>query len=282
MRLLVTGGSGLIGRYIVDFLALQHSVEILDIKAPIRQDLPFHSVDILNLDAVCKTITGFDAVVHLAGIPHPLNDPAEKVFRVNTIGTYNVLEACATNGISKFIFMSSESTLGFAFSTKRILPLYIPIDEQHPIQPQDPYGLSKAVGEMLCAGFTDRTGMQTICLRAPWIWVPEEREIQLYRQLITEYPRWSKNLWAYIHVLDVARAIQCALVMKISQIHYVFYICANENWVGIESRELLEKFYPEVCDIRNGFSDKMSLINGNKAKQELGFEPKYTVKDLMD
>ena len=267
MRLLVTGGSGLIGRYIVDFLALQHSVEILDIKTPVKQDLPFHSVDILDIDAVCKVIIGFDAVVHLAGIPHPLNDPAEKVFRVNTIGTYNVLEACATNGISKFIFMSSESILGFAFSTKRILPLYIPIDEQHPIQPQDPYGLSKAVGEMLCAGFTSRTGIQTVCLRAPWIWVPEEREIQLYRQLIAEYPRWYKNLWAYIHVLDVARAIQCALVMKISQIHNVFYICANENWVGIESRKLLEKFYQEVCDIRNGFSDKMSLINGKKAKQ---------------
>ncbi len=282
MKVLVTGASGLVGRFVVDELARRHSIEMLDIKPPHRHDLPFHSVDILEEDAVRSVVKGFDAVVHLAAIPHPLNDPPEKVFRVNTAGTYNILEACASSGIHKVVFMSSESTLGFAFTTTPMAPLYIPIDEQHPLRPQDPYGLSKVSCELLCAGFARRVGMQTICLRAPWIWVPEEKELQFYRQLVAEYSKWHKNLWAYIHVLDIAQVIQRAFEIELPQLHDLFFVCADENWTGHESRELLEKFYPSVRDIRNGFSGRMSLISSEKAKRVLGFSPKYTVVDLLD
>ena len=281
MKILVTGASGLVGRYVVNELAREHTVEMLDIKAPRRYDLPFHPVNVLEGELVRDVVRGFDAVIHLAGIPHPLNDPPEKVFRVNTIGTYNILEACAVNGIEKVVFMSSESTLGFAFASIPMVPLYIPIDEQHPLLPQDPYGLSKVSCELLCGGFTRRVGMRTICLRAPWIWVPEEKEIQFYRQLISNYPQWYKNLWAYIHVEDVVQAIRLALTVKLPQRHGTFFICADENWTGQESRVLLNKYYPEVSDIRPDFSGMMSLISNKKAHDELGFSPKYSAKDLV-
>jgi UDP-glucose 4-epimerase len=281
VKVLVTGASGFIGRYIVDELALHHSVEMLDIKPAHRTDLPFHLVNILEENEVRRKVKNFDAVVHLAGIPHPLNNPPEQVFRVNTIGTYNLLEACSVNDIRKVVFLSSESTLGFDFASTPMAPMYFPIDEEHPLQPQDAYGLSKVCCELICAGFTRRVGMQTVCLRAPWIWVPEEKELQLYRQLIAEYSKWYRTLWAYIHVLDIAQLIQRAFECELPQRHESYFICAKENWTGHDSRELLEEFYPEIKDMRKKFSGKMSLISAEKAKRELGFEPMNSVKDLL-
>jgi len=283
MRVLVTGGSGLVGRYVVDALALTHTVEVLDLKPLHRPDIRLHQVDMLELRTLASVVKEFDVVVHLAGIPHPLNEPAEKVFRVNTLGVFNMLEASAASGVKQFIFLSSESTLGFAFSTTRVWPHSIPIDEAHPLNPQDAYGLSKVAGELLCAGATRKTALQTICLRAPWIWVPEEQHF--YRQLIAEYGTWYKNLWAYIHVNDVAQAIQSVIVGGSSDLrlpsHDVFFICAEQNWTGKDSRSLLREFYPETKAIASDFHGDQSLISNAKAKRAFGFIPRYSVKDII-
>eukprot|EP01032_Pedospumella_encystans_P019775 gene19775-22481_t len=125
-----------------------YQVGVLDLAAPARSD-------------VLQAMAGYDAVMHVAGIPHPLNDPAKRVFDVNVNGTFNVLEAAAQHGIGKVVFTSSESTMGFAFATHRLAPLYIPVDEAHAARPQDPYGLSKVVSEQICKTYTQRTGMRT-------------------------------------------------------------------------------------------------------------------------
>lgn len=280
MKILVTGGSGLVGRYVVRALQAGHDVEILDLQQPAAGDVPFHKVDLLDAAALNHAIREFDAVVHLAGIPHPLNNPADVVFRTNALGTYNLLEACGANGIRKVVFISSESVLGFAFSTTRMWPLALPIDEQHPLRPQDPYGLSKVTCELLCSGFTRRTGMQTICLRPPWIWAPEPKEIAFYRQLRAEYSNWFKNLWSYIHVFDVAGAVRTCLERNDLPPHDSLFICASENWTGRESRSLAAQYFPETTQIADNFSGSASFISSRKAKELISFEPKHTWRDL--
>lgn len=285
MKVLVTGGSGLVGRFVVDELSKHHEVEILDLAPTHRSDLRFHKLDVLNSDILITAFANesprFDAVVHLAGIPHPLNHPPEVVFRTNALGTFHMLEACARAGIRRFVFMSSESTLGFAFSTTRLWPAYVPIDEKHPTRPQDAYGQSKVTGELLCAGYSAKTGMQTVCLRAPWIWCPLESEIALYRTLVSEYENWYKNLWAWIHVSDVAGAIAAALNAPLPTAHEVMFICAAENWTGKESRELLARFYPETTKFSGGLSGPSSLISSHKAQDVLGWTPKHRVSDIL-
>lgn len=288
MHILVTGGSGLVGRHVVDYLATVHRVSILDIKEPASPH-PFYWVDIMNLPALTKAFShGFDAVVHLAGIPHPLNDPPQKVFTVNVVGTFNVLEAAARCGISKFVFVSSESVLGFAFQTRYTVPEYIPIDEDHPVAPQDPYGLSKLLGEQTCRSYSVRysedssSGMKTICLRPAWIWVPEEREIEMYRMLIHEYPKWSKNLWAYVHVEDFAAAVLAALETESLGGHEIFFITANENWTGKESRALLQEHYSTVRKLADDFGGHQSLISSAKAKAKLGYVPRHTWREFIE
>ncbi|MGA3245294.1 MAG: NAD(P)-dependent oxidoreductase [Bacteroidota bacterium] len=281
MKILVTGGSGMVGKYVVDELASSHQVENLDVKKPHRTDLPFLEVDLLNEGAVRKHVKGFDLVVHLAGIPHPLNDPPEKVFRTNTLATFNVLEACAANGIRRLIFISSESVLGFAFSTTRMWPEYLQIDEHHPQRPQDPYGLSKVTCEGLCLGFTRRTGMQTICLRPPWIWVPEPNEIKMYEQLRNEYQKWSKNLWAYIHVNDVARAVRQCAESSVLPAHDAFFVCAPETWTEVESRLLAAEYFPETKTISPSLSGNFSFISTEKARKSFAFSAAYTWRDII-
>jgi nucleoside-diphosphate-sugar epimerase len=282
MNILVTGGSGLVGKYVVDLLGQKHRVSVLDVREP-SSPKPFYWVDIMNLPALVHALShGFEAIVHMAGIPHPLNDPAEKVFTVNTVGTFNVLEAAARCGIKKLVFISSESVLGFAFMTRIMAPAYVPIDEKHPLRPQDPYGLSKLLAEQICRSYSLRHGIQTVCIRPPWIWVPEEKETEMYRVLVHEYPKWSKNLWAYVHVFDLASSVLLALEAKDLNSHEVFFVTADENWTGSESRALLKSHYPGVTEIAESFGGCDSLISSAQARAKLGYIPKHNWRELVN
>lgn len=281
MNILVTGGSGAVGKYIVDELVRHHhAVGVVDIVQPKRKDIHFHHIDILNFDDVCDAVNGYDAIIHTAGIPHPLNDPPEKVFTVNVNGTFNVLEAAACCGIKKIVFTSSESTLGFAFMTNKMTPEYIPIDEHHPLRPQDPYGLSKIISEQMCRTYSARYSMRTICLRMPWIWMPEKEKIPFYKQLVAEYNQWYKNLWTYVHVFDVAQAHRLAVESELEHLHEIFFITAKENWTGKNSKELLATHYPELHRFAQDFADAQAIISHEKANRVLGYVPSYSVKDL--
>ncbi len=281
MKILVTGGSGSVGKYIVDELQRHnHTVGVLDIIPP-KPGVWFHDVDVLNLENVVKAVKGYDAVVHMAGIPHPLNHPAEKVFGVNVNGTFNVLEAAARSNVKKVVFTSSESTLGFAFMTQHMAPEYIPIDELHPLRPQDPYGLSKVIGEQICRSYTARYGIRTVCLRAPWIWVPEGSERERYKMLVSEHHKWCNNLWAFVHVHDAAQAHRLAVEKDLESFHEVFFISAKDNWTGIDSRSLLKAYFPEVKNFAQDFTGAASLLSYRKASELLGYEPLHTVRDIL-
>lgn len=281
-KILVTGGSGAVGRYVVDEL-LQHGyqVGVLDLVAPRRAEPIFHQVDILDLDAVTRAMQGYDAVVHVAGIPHPLNDPAKRVFDVNVNGTFNALQAAAQLAIVRFVMTSSESTLGFAFATHEMAPLYAPVDELHPNRPQDAYGLSKVVCEQMCQSYSARYGMQTVCLRAPWIWLPEDTQRDFYRTLVLDHARWYKNLWAYVDARDVATAHRLALETPLTAQHEAFFITAQHNWTGQDSRDLLERHYAGVPIGAAGLEGAQSLISHAKATRMLGYRPRYGVADTL-
>ena len=282
MKILVTGGSGAVGRYVVDDLVAHgHRVGVLDLQAPHRQEVLHHRVDVLDLPAVQGAVAGYEVVVHVAGIPHPLNDPAKRVFDVNVNGTFNLLEAAAQAGIQKFVFTSSESTLGFAFATHELAPLYVPLDEQHPNRPQDPYGLSKVVCEQMCKTTSERTGMRTVCLRAPWIWLPEADQLPFYRSLVADYPNWYKNLWTFVHARDVATAHRLAVETDLPELHEAFFITAADNWTGENSRGLVQRFYPSVTQFADGFAGSQAIISHAKAAQLLGYVPQYGVDDVL-
>jgi UDP-glucose 4-epimerase len=267
-----------VGKYVVQDLASEYDIVVADIVKP-NFETKFFKVDITASIALRTITEDFDAIIHLAGISHPLNDPEEKVFYINTFGTFNVMQFAAHRGIKKVVLASSESTLGFAFAVRPHSPLYFPIDEQHPLEPQDAYGLSKLCAEETMKSFSRAYGISSIALRFPWIWVPENSKRETYRKLISDYRNWYKNLWAWVNVHDVAQAFAKAIEHK-GESFDRFFITADENWTGIPSKVLIKEFFAGAQTVQE-MDGPRSLISSDLAKVVLKYSPQYKVSDIF-
>ena len=166
MRVGITGGLGRIGRVLQKELA-DHGHEACLIDFVIRpEDLALEAettvlrADLMDFALTMGALEGCEAVVHLAAIPNIRYDSNRTVFLRNIQMFYNVLDASRLLGIKKVAAASSECALGYIFARRPIPVKYYPIDEEHPIDPHDGYGLSKAVGEDLCRSFSSAFGME--------------------------------------------------------------------------------------------------------------------------
>jgi len=281
MRVLITGGSGNLGRYIVEEMKGKYEISLFDIKETEREDVRFFKGDILDISGLEKATKGVDAVIHLAAIPNPLFDTPERVFNVNVQGTFNVLEVASKCKVKRVVMASSDSTLGFVFKVNScLIPEYLPIDESHPLKPEDPYGLSKLVGEEICASYTRGKGIETICLRICYIWFPHLKDA--YRPLVDDPAQWWKTLWVYEDARDAARAFRLAVEAPGLK-HERLFICADDNGTREESLDLIERYYPQVKRIYvERLKERASLISNEKAKEILGFSPRYSWRNLLE
>jgi nucleoside-diphosphate-sugar epimerase len=274
MNLLITGGGGHLGRWVVEELRGDHEVIVAGLgEVPpdaVRPDVRFEQVDLTDAHAVARVADNAEAIVHLAAIPSPIGREPEVVFANNMVSTFNVVEAAIRQGARKIIYSSSGSALGFAFCFRDMVPDYMPMDEEHPLRPQDAYGLSKWFGEEILEAATRRTGVHTIVLRPTTVFGPED-----YAQRV---PRMLKNgggTLSYVDARDVARAVRAAL--DDTEIdHDRFFITADDAL----SREPLAVAFPRrfpgseaVCA---GLTGTEGPISSAKAKRFLGYRPRHS------
>ncbi|MEZ5290848.1 MAG: NAD-dependent epimerase/dehydratase family protein [Vicinamibacterales bacterium] len=166
-KVLVTGGAGFIGSNIVRLARDRgHDVVVLDdLSSGYLENvagLPGVTVvegDIRDRAAVDRAIEGADAVFHLAAsvgntrsIEHPLVDSG-----INVLGTLTVLEAARHHGVRKLVFSSSAGIFGELKT--------LPIAEDHPVEPDTPYGASKLGAEKLCLAYAKLYPIECVCLR---------------------------------------------------------------------------------------------------------------------
>lgn len=165
MKALVTGGAGFIGSNIVEHLLREnHEVVVLDnLLSGYRENLiegvPFIEGDIRDEDTLLKAAKGVEVIFHLAasvgnkrGIDHPIDDS-----EINVIGTLRVLEAARKVGARKVVFSSSAGVFGELKT--------LPIREDHPVEPDSPYGASKLAAEKMCLAYHKLYGLEAACLR---------------------------------------------------------------------------------------------------------------------
>lgn len=179
MRVFVTGGSGRVGRPVVErLLKAGHSVTV--IGAEEKADLgaaTYHRCDICDFDSLLPLMRGHDAVAHLAAIPHPLGRPGRELYRVNALGTFNVFEAAAESGIKRVVSISSINAIGY-FCGDRGFPIrYLPIDEEHEGNPTDAYSFSKATMERIGSYFWERDRISGVMIRFPAV-TPHGRVVE--------------------------------------------------------------------------------------------------------
>ncbi len=177
VRVLITGGAGLIGSVLAERLGGRFDLRSLDRRPAVG--IPSTVADIADLDAILPAFDGVDAVVHLAADPSP-RAPWESVRAGNLTGTHNVFEAARRAGVPRVVFASSNHVMGAHYfedpwrqviaGSARSLPVGYPLlTEEMPVRPDSLYGLSKAFGEHLGRLYHDRYGVSSIHLRIGWV-----------------------------------------------------------------------------------------------------------------
>jgi nucleoside-diphosphate-sugar epimerase len=282
MRILVTGARGKVGAATVATLSdAGHDVTATDVGRPSFEAdagaVAYQQADLTDAGDAFAIVRGQDAVVHAAAIPEPTRNPPHAVFHNNLMATFNALEAAVRWGVPRFVNLSSETVPGFFFPERTFLPAYLPVDEEHPIAPQDPYAIAKHFGEQLMDAATRRSDITAVSIRPSWV--------QWEGNYATNIGPWmrepgvSEGFWAYIDVYDLAEAIRLA-VEAATPGHEVVYIASPD----IASHEPLEvlarRFHGDAApEIRPGAVSGISIA---KARRLLGYDPQRSWRDYLD
>src|SRR5918994_5057426 len=215
-----------------------------------------------------------------AAIPEPTQNTVHTVFRNNLMATFNTLEAAVRWEVPRFVHLSSETVPGFAFAERPFLPDYVPVDEAHPIRPQDPYATAKHFGELLMDGATRRSDLTGVSIRPSWVqW--EGNYAENLGPWIRE-PSRSEGFWAYIDAYDLADAIRLA-VEAATPGHEVVYIASPD----IAAREPLDvlarRFHGDSTpELRPSEEQNPGGISVAKARRLLGYAPSRSWRDYLD
>ena len=289
-KVLVTGGSGRLGRFVVDALLPRCRVSVLDI-APPRQDVPFHEVDILDADAVAAAVSGHDAIIHLAGFDDGKANREEQYIATNVTGNWNVLEAAEHAGVRHVVVASSVAAYGLRPGRKLDLD-YLPVDEAHPLRADDAYGLSKHLIEITCKNLAARGPLRIVCLR-PTLIVRPESEPAILAQLALPDPDAdpppdavaSDGVWpcgalsatrGYVRSRDVAECFCRALDYEDRRFD-VFNVSAADTIGRVHTVPRLEPILgrrPEVRKPEVYERDPCaSVLDISRARERLGWEP---------
>jgi nucleoside-diphosphate-sugar epimerase len=211
------------------------------------------------------------------------------------MGTVHVLEAATYAGVEKVVFASSVSANGFTFPKREMLPRYLPLDEEHPCEPQDAYGLSKVVGELTCKQYSDAYGLHTICLRLGNNWYLDregadavvrskrgsvrfasvEELWAAFRQRQDDpeggYPPGPSVFWDGVDARDTAMAFRLALEND-DVVHDVFMVLSGETYSTTPTPELIARYFAGI-PLKTPLEGHASLVSHEKAARVLGYRP---------
>lgn len=286
-NIIFTGGSGKAGRHVVqDLVEHGYNVLNLDLKPLDNPKVRTLITDITDAGQVFNALTAtlevhefapslraprIDAVVHFAAIPRIMMVPDNETFRINTMGTYNMIEAAEKLGIRKTIIASSETTYGLVFANEPRDPAYFPLDEEYPVNPMDSYALSKICNERTAHAFQQRSGADLYAIRIGNVIEPHE-----YADFPTFFadPGFRKRIaWSYIDARDLGQIIRLG-IEKDGLGFQIFNAAQNDCSSDLPTAELLKRFYPEV-PLKGAIDEYGSLLSNRKIRAMLGFEEQH-------
>ncbi|QLH75145.1 MAG: NAD-dependent epimerase/dehydratase family protein [Methanomassiliicoccales archaeon] len=312
MKVLVTGASGFLGRYVVDELLREgHDVfggvratsNISHLKEKGVGLVPF---DLVDKDIMSSAVKGMDAVIHLAAY-YTFSGKKELYQRLNVDATKELARLCLENGISRLVYCSSTEAMG---------PVDGIADETAPLRPVYEYGRSKAMAEAALSELASK-GLDHVVLRPSGIYGPHNVDDVSY-WFITSYGRrlatkfiigTGKNRIQFVHVADVARAFSQALSSKAAK-GRTYIISEGRSYTYEEVYAILGEITgippprlhlpPLLAKVmiapiqsfnsiigRKDFMYRISTVDSvtcdraysiDRARKELGYEPRYDLR----
>jgi nucleoside-diphosphate-sugar epimerase len=274
MRVLVTGGEGLVGSAVVaHLLGTGHDVTTLTLPAATPHDgVRVVRGDARDPDAVAAAAAGADAVAHLAAIPHPWDDPAHIVFGNNALATFTVLWGAAEHGVRRFVIASSVNATGLIMNPEHPLPARYPVDETTPPEVADPYSLSKQADELTLRAVCRRFAGSGAALRLPLMISPSN--VDELRDWLTDRPAaGAGDGWGWLDVRDGAEAFRLALTVPYEGAH-VLHVAAPDVFLDTPTEDLLAAHAPAVPRATR-YDGRTAPIDTSRARELLGFTPRH-------
>ena len=269
---LVTGGRGASGRWVVDRLAGDYEVVVVDYDHPglgvdPAPHVSFRAADLAERDQALDVVAAVDpdAVVHWAAIPVAGTHPEGRVFETNALAAKHVLDA-AGRADAPVVQASSDGAYGFFFAEPTPFPDELPVTEAHPLRPEDPYGLSKVTAEAAAGAAARRHGVPAVSVRPSWIQYPGAYACRA-EEYVTDLDAGAGNFWSYVDARDVADLVAA---------------------LGRPLRDLLRESYGEIpddCAVDEGAfaaRDDRGAYAVAKAERLFGWTPSRSWRDAAD
>ncbi|RXZ71997.1 NAD-dependent epimerase/dehydratase family protein [Agromyces albus] len=278
MQIAVTGGSGKLGRTVVQSLRDEgHEVINLDRYGErgtfTRVDLTDYGQVVDAIAGVDDRHSGIDAIVHLGAIPAPGLASDVATFHNNMLSTFNVFQAAKRLGIRRIVYASSETVLGLPFETP---PPYIPVDEEYAARPESTYSLVKHLEEQLAIELVRWDPELSItALRFSNVMDPDDYAAFPSFDADATMRKW--NLWGYIDGRDGAQAVSRALEKALPGFER-FIIAAADTVMSRPNAELVAEVFPGV-PVRGELGEHDTMLSIDKARRMLGFEPRHSWRD---
>lgn len=304
-RIMVTGGSGKAGRPIIQHL-ISHGHTLLNLDlVPLPPTPEFASVHTIRIDLtdsgqVFNALTSHyapteplasgpphppDAIIHLAGIPHPLIVPDNETFRINTMGCYNIIEAACKLGVPKIVIASSLTTYGRTYCEGPKTYPHFPITEDSPVDPTDPYALSKICCERIASSFASKFAgkVDIYALRIGRITLPEDYDGWMFRSYVEQPEKWAPHGWAYTDVRDLGEICHLAVTKKpVGTDGYVVMNTVNDEITNYEdARVFLGRVQPGA-EVRVEMGERSAPVSNERVKRVLGWKEKWNWREIWE
>ena len=284
-KVLITGGLGKVGQWLIDGLSQEgYKIVGVDLEHPgfsvehARSNVSFRRADLTELGLVEDIFQSVDpdVVAHFAAIPTMGRTADAEVFHNNITSTYNVLKSAGRRG-ADIVQASSESTYGMAFAKETWVPDYLPVDESHPMRPEDEYATSKLIAEEVAKMVTRRHDVDAVSLRPAWINYPGTYACT---SLQDDLAKGANGFWSYLDIRDLVSLVHSVIETKISG-HEAVLASAKDNYLGMPTTEAIEEHFgilPEEWDL----DGDQSIYTTEKAHELFSWEPQHTWRTAAD
>lgn len=297
MNVLITGASGLLGRALITELEDTHNLRLLGrthpaeatvfqpdgkpgerMTQPLDTAWPFVQANIMDPGAMQAAVEGIDAIIHLAAAVTGLPECGVDTFRVNALGTFVVLDAARRGGVGRVLCASSINAFGtfyWRLSGTPVVYTRLPLDEDFPPIPEDPYSLSKLVNEEICAAFHRAYGMTTAAFRVAGVWTAK-MYARAQAEGLPPTTAWSDDLYQWVHIADIARGMRQALEAPDLPGWGVYTLGAADTRCPEPTMELLQRFRPDlVRSLAAPLVGRAPLLSIARAQRTFGYNPRY-------
>ena len=272
MNILVTGSAGQIGRYVLrELSAAGHTVTGIDVTRPGNAPGRFLQADLTVAGEIYGALgkSGAEAVVHMGAWADAGKVVDTRTYGDNVSGTFNVFQACADLGIKRIVSASSAQVYGFAGAA----PVYVPVDEDHPLRPVNCYALSKVAGEKAADYFVENHGLEILSFRFMGVREPERIGPEI-EAMVADPRAGGWLLWTRTDARDAATA--CRLAVEADAVESGPYNITGPRVVlETATEDLVREYFGDRTEMRQPIPGTASPMTCGRAGKAFGYEPRY-------